>query len=130
MVAAAEQVRPVVERLERLGYEWRGDLGVAGREAFFTPERTGLPRHHLYVVVEDQTAHLNHWLFRELLREDAPARDHYAELKRRNAELAAGNMDVYVAAKARFVAEVLTRARREHGLSAAEYWDRGPLPGA
>ena len=64
-----------------------------------------------------------HDVLAALLREDADARDRYGALKRRNAELADRDMDMYVAAKAKFVAELLTRARTEHGLPPAEYWE-------
>lgn len=37
-------------------------------------------------------------------------------------ELAAGDIDVYVAAKARLVAEFLARARAERGLPPVDYW--------
>jgi GrpB-like predicted nucleotidyltransferase (UPF0157 family) len=82
-----------------------------------------LPAHHLYVVVEDSKAHIDHWLLRDVLREDPDARSQYAELKQRNVEVAAGDIDVYVAAKAAFVADLLRRARAERGLPEAEYWD-------
>ena len=85
----------------------------------------GLPRHHLYVVVENNRAHLDHVLLRDLLRDDADARERYAALKRRNAQLANHDMDVYVAAKATLVAELLTRARAERGLSPETYWSPG-----
>jgi GrpB-like predicted nucleotidyltransferase (UPF0157 family)/quercetin dioxygenase-like cupin family protein len=122
VVPTSDDVRRVIERLRTLGYRWRGDLGVQGREAFRRPADDGLPRHHLYVVVEDNKAHLDHWLLRDLLRQDADARDRYGALKKRNAELADHDIDVYVAAKASFVAELLTRARAERGLPPATYW--------
>jgi GrpB-like predicted nucleotidyltransferase (UPF0157 family) len=82
------------------------------------------------VVVEDNKAHLDHWLLRDLLRADADARQRYATLKRRNQELAAGDMDFYVAAKAGLVAELLTRARAERGLPPAPNWQPDlPQPG-
>jgi GrpB-like predicted nucleotidyltransferase (UPF0157 family) len=123
VVAAEEQVRPVIERLGTVGYRWRGDLGVTGREAFHLDRELGLPPHHLYLVVEDNRAHLDHWLLRDLLREDADARRRYAALKRENAAMAGDDIDVYVARKAAFVAELLTVARRRHGLAPVEYWD-------
>ena len=122
VVASAEQVRPAIERLAGIGYRWRGDLGVAGREAFTPPPEPAVPRHHLYLVVEDNKAHLDHWLLRDLLRADADARQRYGALKRANAELAGGDMEVYTAAKAAFVADLLTRARAERGLPPATYW--------
>jgi len=40
-----------------------------------------LPRHHLYLVVENNKARCDHWLLRDLLRSDADARARYAALK-------------------------------------------------
>ncbi len=126
VVASDQQVRPTIERLAGIGYRWRGDLGVTGREAFQPPPDPPagppLPRHHLYLVVEDNRAHLDHWLLRDLLRGDADACEQYGRLKRANVELAAGDIDVYVAAKAAFVAGLLTRARAERGLPPVTYW--------
>jgi GrpB-like predicted nucleotidyltransferase (UPF0157 family) len=123
VVASQDDVRPVIDRLAGAGYRWRGDLGVEGREAFEPVRDEDLPEHHLYLVVEDNRAHVDHWLLRDVLRSDAGARERYAALKRRNVELAAGDIDFYVAAKAALVAELLTRARAERGLPPVEYWE-------
>jgi GrpB-like predicted nucleotidyltransferase (UPF0157 family) len=122
VVPSDEAVRPVVEQLESIGYRWRGDLGVLGREAFAPPADAGLPLHHLYVVVEDNRAHQDHWLLRDLLRADPTSRARYAALKRANAESANRDIDVYVESKADFVAELLARARAERGMPPVEYW--------
>lgn len=122
VVGSQDDIGPVIEGLQTLGYRWRGDLGVAGRQAFSVSENTELPEHHLYVVVENNKAHLDHWLLRDLLLDDPEARERYGMLKRKNLELAEGDMDVYVSAKASLVAELLTRARRERGLPPAVYW--------
>lgn len=129
VVASPDAVRPVIERLSTIGYRWRGDLGVAGREAFTLDCETALPPHHLYLVVEDNKAHIDHWLFRDVLQSDADARRRYGDLKKRNVEVASGDMDIYVAAKAELVAELLTRARAARGLPPEMYWDPG-LSGA
>lgn len=123
VVADETRVRPAIEALRSLGYRWVGDLGVEGREAFTSAQSADLPPHHLYLVVDGNKAHLDHVLLRDLLRADEDACRRYAELKRANVELAQGDTDVYVAAKARFVAELLTRARAERGLERATYWD-------
>lgn len=125
VVEAQAGVRPVIDRLRTAGWRWRGDLGVEGREAFKPVADEGLPPHHLYLVVDGNRAHLDHVLLRDLLREDEGARERYAALKRRNVELAAGDMDAYVAGKAALVAELLTRARAERDLPPVAYWDPG-----
>ena len=118
VVPSPEQVGRAIERLGQAGYRWRGDLGVPGRESFklLQPE-PGLPDHHLYLVVEDSKPHVDHWLLRDVLRTDADLRREYAALKRRNADLAGDDMDVYVEAKAAFVTEVLTHARDKRRLT-------------
>jgi GrpB-like predicted nucleotidyltransferase (UPF0157 family)/quercetin dioxygenase-like cupin family protein len=123
VVSRAEDVRPAIDRLSEIGYRWRGDLGVVGREAFVEQRDLGLGKYNLYLVIEDNKAHLDHWLLRDLLREDPVARAEYAALKKRNAAASGDDMDFYVAAKAAFVARLLTRARQERGLPAAEYWE-------
>jgi GrpB-like predicted nucleotidyltransferase (UPF0157 family) len=132
VVARPEDFPEVARRLAGIGYRRRGDLGVAGREAFSSTIENDLPPHNLYLVVENNKAHMDHWLLRDLLTEDAEARQRYADLKKRNAELAMGDMEVYVAAKARLVAELLTRAREDRGLPPETYWDpeTGPDPSA
>jgi GrpB-like predicted nucleotidyltransferase (UPF0157 family) len=123
VVVSSDLVRPVIDRLATFGYRWRGDLGVTGREVFSPDRAAELPAHHLYLVVEDNKAHLDHWLLRDLLRNDPNARSAYAALKRSNAEIAGDDIDSYLAGKAAFVADLLTRARAEQGLPPATYWD-------
>lgn len=122
VVKDATVVEPVIERLSQVGYRWRGELGVAGREAFAAPEDPALPHHHLYLVVDGSRPHLDHVLLRDLLRGDPDARRRYGELKRANAVAAEGEIDAYVSAKAALVAKLLTRARAERGLEPVEYW--------
>ncbi len=122
VVSDQSHIPPVIEVLAQLGYAWRGDLGVAGRQAFDTSRHPELPPHHLYLVVENNKAHLDHVLLRDVLLADPAERDRYAELKRTNVELAQGDIDVYTAAKARYVADLLTRARADRGLEPASYW--------
>lgn len=115
VVASDADIRPVIGRLRDIGYVWRGELGVEGRHAFKRYDDVGLPRHHLYLVVDGNKAHLDHVLLRDLLRADPDARERYAALKRANVEVAAGDMDIYVEAKAALVTELLARARVERG---------------
>jgi len=103
------KVRPAIERLRTIGYQWRGDLGVPGRQAFFQPESA--IKHHLYLVVDGSKAHLDHVLLRDLLREDPAACKAYGELKKRNAAEVDGDIELYGARKNDLITELLTRAR-------------------
>lgn len=122
VVASEEDIAPAIPLIESAGYQWVGNLDVEGREAFDAPIGSTLATHHLYLVVENNRAHADHWLFRDALIANASTRDQYAELKRVNAVRAQGDLDRYVALKAAFVAEVLARARRERGLEPVQYW--------
>jgi GrpB-like predicted nucleotidyltransferase (UPF0157 family) len=123
IVLANEEALPLlIEALASIGYRWEGDLGVVGRQAFRPSDPRQDPRHHLYAVVENNRAHLDHVLLRDLLRADDVARERYGRLKRANAEASEGDMDYYVAAKAELVSEFLTRARAERGLPPVTYW--------
>jgi GrpB-like predicted nucleotidyltransferase (UPF0157 family) len=122
VVARPESLESVPQRLSEIGYEALGDLGVVGREAFdpLHPER--LPEHHLYLVVENNKAHLDHWLLRDHLRLSAEARARYATAKQDNAWKSHGDLKVYTARKAALVAEMLTAARSARGLPPEQYW--------
>lgn len=112
VVATEEQVRPTIERLARIGYRRRGNLGIPGREAFARPAtEDGRPPHNLYVVVENNMAHQDHWRLRDLLREDAEARAEYGALKKANVALANGDIEAYGHAKEDLVTRLLERAR-------------------
>jgi GrpB-like predicted nucleotidyltransferase (UPF0157 family) len=123
VVATEEEIPEVIEMIRSAGYRWIGTMNVEGREAFDAPLVPQLPDHHLYLVVENNRAHSDHWLFRDALRSDASTRDRYGELKRRNADLVRGDGDRYTALKARFVAEVLAEARRSRAMDPVEYWE-------
>lgn len=122
VVSHASDVKHVIGCLEGAGYRWLGDLGISGREAFSPVVDSDLPEHHLYVVVENNRAHLDHLLLRDLLRDDREARTEYGDVKASNARAADGDMEFYIAAKAHLVAQLLTRARSERGLPPVDYW--------
>ena len=110
VVASEDDVRPAIERLAGIGYRWRGDLGVVGRQAFARVQ-DGRPAHNLYVVVENNKAHQDHWRLRDLLRQDAAARAEYGALKKANVALANRDIDAYGHAKEALVTRLLERAR-------------------
>jgi GrpB-like predicted nucleotidyltransferase (UPF0157 family) len=123
VVAHESQVQGVLQRIESAGYRWVGDLTVTGREAFEPIDTPPLPIHHLYLVVENNRAHSDHWLLRDALIENPELVDRYAALKRENAVLADGDGERYTELKAAFVADVLATARSTRGMAAVEYWE-------
>jgi GrpB-like predicted nucleotidyltransferase (UPF0157 family) len=107
IVDTADVVRAVTA-LEEIGYVHRGDLGVAGREAFHAPDES--PRRHVYVC-ERGTLHVrNHLAVREVLRRDAALRDEYSRVKLELAADPAMDIDTYIARKSGVLQEVLARS--------------------
>jgi GrpB-like predicted nucleotidyltransferase (UPF0157 family) len=123
VVAREADLTGALRRIASAGYVWVGDLDVRGREAFDAPSEPPLPTHHLYLVVENNRAHADHWLFRDALIENPELVVRYAEIKRENAVRSGGDLDRYVALKAAFVAEVLAEARLAHDMEPVEYWE-------
>jgi GrpB-like predicted nucleotidyltransferase (UPF0157 family) len=122
VVASDGHVPIVVDLIESAGYRWVGDLTVTGREAFEPANTPELPDHHLYLVVENNRAHADHWLLRDALIDNPKLIERYADIKRENVVASAGDRDRYTALKADFVAEVLAEARRERGMEPVSYW--------
>lgn len=108
IVPDAASVPIAIARLATLGYAHRGDLGVAGREAFRAP--ADLPRHHLYVVPAGHVALRNHLAVRDALRADADLVARYAAMKRELAARFPDDVDGYCAGKSAFLLAILAAA--------------------
>ena len=72
----------VKERLAFLGYEYEGDLGIRGREAFRYIGREHLQKHHLYVCPADSRELQRHLTFRNYLRNHPEAVQEYSRVKK------------------------------------------------
>jgi GrpB-like predicted nucleotidyltransferase (UPF0157 family) len=119
LLISATDLPLVIAKLASVGYEHRGDLGVAGREAFRTPPND-LP-HHLYVCPSSSPEYRRHVSFRDYLRTHSADANSYASLKRELVRKFGDDRQAYTQAKSRFVAEILrrvdktlTNAEREH----------------
>lgn len=98
-----------ISALTSLGHQHRGDLGIAGREAFSC--LPGLPEHHLYVVVVGSPAYRDHIDLRDYLRAHPEQAQRYAQEKILLAPLLASDRQAYVDGKAWIVRELLAQAR-------------------
>jgi GrpB-like predicted nucleotidyltransferase (UPF0157 family) len=108
VVPTRSEVPLVIERLARLGYRHRGNLGIDDREAFDNP--ADLPKHNLYVCPEGTIGIVNQVAVRDFLRANADAARRYAELKKRLAAQFPHDIDQYVFGKTDFILDVLRRA--------------------
>jgi GrpB-like predicted nucleotidyltransferase (UPF0157 family) len=105
VIVGAEHVTAAVRALEGVGYVHRGDLGVAGREAFRAPDRA--PYRHVYVCTAGTLNVRNHLAVRDVLRRRADLREAYAAVKLALAADPDMEMDAYLAAKSLVVQEIL-----------------------
>lgn len=117
VVHDVDAIPVIIADLATLGYVHRGDLGIAGREAFYAP--THLPRHHLYLGHQDCPSIRNHLLVRDYLRQHPQAVTAYTTLKQQLAQACGDDIDAYVAGKSQFLADILrTQGMAAHDVDA------------
>ena len=116
LVIESREVLPeLIHTLEKLGYEYIGDLGIEGREAFLyrsekSPEdgKGSLwPVHHLYVCTKNNSAFQNHIKFRDYLRQNRVKANEYGELKKQLAAENKSDRRLYSEKKTDFITNVL-----------------------
>lgn len=104
-----EDAERCIAPLVKIGYEYRGEQGIAGR--FYFRKGTGdVSTHHLNIVEMTSDFWQNHILFRDYLRRHADAAQEYGNLKRELAVKYKGNRPAYTEAKAAFIESVLKKA--------------------
>lgn len=109
-----ENLKFVIKKLEALGYEHRGNLGITDREAFkqksnkvpFAPPHKW-QKHNLYVCPSDSISLKNHLALRDSLRNNSEKAKEYAELKKRLALENPYEMDLYIERKTPFITSIL-----------------------
>ncbi len=111
-VGVLRHVDERADRLIALGYEARGEYGIAGRRYFVRPEapaRCGAHVHTYRVGDERVRRHLD---FRDHLRSHPAEAEGYSALKLSLAEAHPSDKERYQAGKADFIARVEERASR------------------
>jgi GrpB-like predicted nucleotidyltransferase (UPF0157 family) len=97
-----------VRPLENIGYEYRGESGIAGRHYFVKGE----PRtHHLHMVEFGSEFWRVHLLFRDYLRKNQEVAEEYERLKKDLATKYERDRGAYTEGKSKFIEDVLNRAR-------------------
>jgi len=109
-VQTAKDAERCIVPLAEIGYEYRGEQGIAGR--FYFRKGTGdVSTHHLNIVETSSDFWRTHLLFRDYLRQHPEVAREYGKLKRELAEKHKGNRPAYTEAKAAFIQRVLQKAR-------------------
>ncbi|MFI5627130.1 GrpB family protein [Nocardioides sp. NPDC051685] len=105
VIVAPEDLSAAVAALVRIGYRHRGDLGVAGREAFHAPDDD--PRRHVYVCAAGTMNVRNHLAVRDILRRRDDLRDEYAAVKLALSADPDMDIDTYLARKSDVLQKIL-----------------------
>jgi GrpB-like predicted nucleotidyltransferase (UPF0157 family) len=108
LLKSASDLPLVIQRLASLGYAHRGDLGIAGREAFAAP--SAAPVHHLYVCPPESQEYRRHLALRNYLRSHSAEAAAYSELKRSLAARFREDRSAYLAGKSEFIELLLQQA--------------------
>lgn len=108
VIVAPPDVAAAVVALGTIGYVHRGDLGVAGREAFHAPDSG--PRRHVYVCESGTLNVRNHLAVRDVLRRRDDLRDEYAAVKLALAADPAMDIETYLARKTAVLQRVLAES--------------------
>ncbi|MCH5720076.1 GrpB family protein [Niabella hibiscisoli] len=118
IIANKSSLDDIIDKLERIGYHYRGEQGINGRFAFrqtsaYTPvseEDHKWMEHHLYVCYSDSLALKNHLLFRNKLREESRLFNAYYALKKSLALQTGITRETYNTGKTDFIISVLATA--------------------
>lgn len=106
VVKDKEQSNLVIQRLENLGFQHRGNLGIEGREAF--SQLPQFPKHNLYVCLSGCLALENHLRFRDYLLQNPDAVKEYSKLKFDLANKTK-DMGLYIEGKTKFITAILAQ---------------------
>lgn len=103
----------LAERLEILGYEHEGDLGIKQREAFKRKYKDEFMTYHMYVCPKDSPENTRQIAFWNYMCKHQEALVSYANLKIALAEQFKHDIDSYVNGKSAFIEEILKKAKAE-----------------
>ena len=96
----------VIPALEGIGYQYEGDLGIAGREAFKYEGKDHLQKHHLYVCPQDSDELKRHIAFRDYLRSHPEAVREYSLIKEEGAKLYPYDIEKYIEYKSPVIEKI------------------------
>ena len=106
------KLQAVIGALAKIGYQYEGNLGIPGREAFGYEGKTHLMEHHLYVCPKDSPELRRHVAFRDYLRGHPEAVQEYSRIKEEAALLFPHDIDGYINHKGTLIEKIY----REIGL--------------
>ena len=101
----------IKELLNKKGYEYEGDLGIEGREAFSYSGKEELMIHHLYVCHQDSKELFRHITFRNFLKNNPALAAEYSKVKEQAAVLYPDDIDKYMEFKSEIIEKIYKKCR-------------------
>ena len=101
----------IKELLNKKGYEYEGDLGIEGREAFSYYGKEELMIHHLYACPKDSKKLFKHITFRNFLKNNPDLAAEYSKVKEQAAVLYPDDIDKYMEFKSEIIEKIYKKCR-------------------
>lgn len=99
-------LKDVINKLAEIGYQYEGNLGIEGREAFSYTGKEHLLTHHLYVCTQNSRELERHIRFREYLRDNPQIVKEYSRIKEEAARLFPNDIDKYIEYKSSLIEKI------------------------
>lgn len=99
----------VIDKLKNIDYQYEGNFGIEGREAFRYDNKPEFMLHHLYVCTLNSKELKRHLAFRDFLRTHSDAVAAYSQVKREGAVLFPENIDAYIQHKSPIIEKIYRR---------------------
>lgn len=111
IVIEKDKFEIIKELLNKKGYEYEGDLGIEGREAFSYSGKEELMTHHLYVCPKDSKELFKHITFRNFLKNNPALAAEYSKVKEQAAVLYPDDIDKYMEFKSEIIEKIYKKCR-------------------
>ena len=102
-------------QVEALGYEAKGEFGIAGRRYFRRDDADGIRTHQIHAFARGSPHVERHLALRDLMRAHADLARQYSDLKRRLADAFPDDIHGYMDGKDAFIKEMERRALAWYG---------------
>lgn len=96
----------LIKRVNKIGYEYEGNLGINDRESFKYVGKRKLMNHNLYVCPRNSKELKRHIFFRNYLINNKNAMESYNDIKIKAAELFPDNIDKYIEYKSSYIEKI------------------------
>ncbi len=113
VINSVDELDTVIQKLDVIGYEFEGDLGIEDRYAFKYKDKEHLQKHHLYVCSKTSIELHRHIVFRDYLRTHPNDVILYGNIKKEAAKLYPNDIEKYIQYKSGCISELYKKCGLE-----------------